>query len=397
MLFWAICATLSVVTIAMVLTPLLRRPPSADINPDTEFYKAQLQELDHDHATGLIDADAAATSRTEIARRLIAADKQVGRTVWTRRPLIAGIAATAVVIGTFATYASLGAAGYGDVPLGARHAAAEQARLNRPSQAAMQAAAPPLPLVEVSAEDQRTFDQLRQIVPNRPNDQDGWRLLALHEGNLRNFGAAAAAQAHLVGLLGDDVVTEELVYLADMLVAAAGGLVSSEAEAVADQIMARDPKNPAGLYYKGAVYYQTDRADIAFRLWRGIVAEGDPSSFHVSAARSQIQDAAFLAGEDKYTVPPAAGPTAQDIENASDMSPEDRQAMIAAMVSQLADRLATDGGTAAEWARLIAAQGVLGNLDQARDIYAEAIGVFGSSDAALTILRAAAEQAGITP
>jgi cytochrome c-type biogenesis protein CcmH len=64
------------------------------------------------------------------------------------------------------------------------------------------------------------------------------------------------------------------------------------------------------------------------------------------------------------------------------------------MVEQLAGRLASEGGTAAEWAQLITALGVLGDLDRAKAIYEEAATAFAGREADLALLREAAAAAG---
>ena len=64
------------------------------------------------------------------------------------------------------------------------------------------------------------------------------------------------------------------------------------------------------------------------------------------------------------------------MEAAAEMSVEDRMAMIEEMVAGLNDRLASEGGPAEDWARLIGAYGVLGRDDAARAILAEAREVF---------------------
>jgi cytochrome c-type biogenesis protein CcmH len=65
------------------------------------------------------------------------------------------------------------------------------------------------------------------------------------------------------------------------------------------------------------------------------------------------------------------------------------------MVARLSERLATQGGSAEEWARLIKAYGVLGETDRARAIWAEAQQLFGGNAADLEVVRAAATQAGV--
>ena len=100
----------------------------------------------------------------------------------------------------------------------------------------------------------------------------------------------------------------------------------------------------------------------------------------------------------RYELPPretARGPSAADIEAAEDMDPEARRGMIRGMVAQLSDRLATEGGTAEDWARLINAYGTLGERAQAARIWDEAQSVFADSPERLATVRGAAEAAGV--
>ena len=113
--------------------------------------------------------------------------------------------------------------------------------------------------------------------------------------------------------------------------------------------------------------------------------------------------AATLAGGGLVAVPTetvyglaAVATDADAVAAAQDMSDEDRNAMIQGMVDRLADRLATEGGTPEEWARLITALGVLGQTDRAKAIWTEAKAVFADQPAALDVLTAAALQAGLS-
>jgi cytochrome c-type biogenesis protein CcmH len=81
--------------------------------------------------------------------------------------------------------------------------------------------------------------------------------------------------------------------------------------------------------------------------------------------------------------------------NAADMTPQERMEMIRGMVENLNDRLANEGGTAAEWAQLIAALGNLGETDRAAAIWGEAQQVFAARPDDLGTVRAAAERAGV--
>ena len=270
----------------------------------------------------------------------------------------------------------------------------DQARANRPSQQEAEAATPPLPLPDVPEDYLASVDQLRAIVPTRPDDLQGWELLAYHEAQLRRYAAAAAAQDRVIALKGDDATSEDLIRYADLLVAAADGFVSPEAEAVVETILTRDPENIAGRYYMGALFDRTDRPDLALRLWRGILESGAPESFHIAAARAQVGNTAFRAGVD-YAPPPPQEAGLDDLLGQAPEDTEARAAMIEGMVAGLADRLATQGGPVTDWARLITSYGVMGRTEDARAILAEARDVFGASQDALDVLDEAATAAGL--
>jgi len=396
MIFWIICGVLALVVAGIVTAPLWRGVSDVSEDPDVAFYRAQLEELDRDVERGTIDAAEAERSRIEVQRRLLAADARVMQTARsTPSPVLAGGIALVLVALGLGAYWQLGAIGYPDLPLRARLAQSDEMRLNRPDQAALQAAALPPVAPDVPADYLASVETLRKLVPTRPEDLKGWELLAYHEAQLREFPAAIEAQARVMALKGDAVTLDDKRLMVDLMVTAADGLISPEAEVIVREMLAEAPDDQAALYYMGALYYQTDRADVALRLWKPIVAEGDPQSFYVAAARSQIEDAAFRAGDENYTLPGVRGPNASDIANASGMSDGDRQDMIRGMVSQLATRLADEGGPASEWARLIGAYGVLGEVDKATEIWLEASDVFAGSVGAMETLRAAADAAGV--
>ncbi len=396
MLFWIVCTMMSLAVLATISMPLLRPAAAQQENPDIAIYKAQLAELDRDIARGLLSKDEAEQARTEVARRLLAASKA---DVSTRKSgvspeLAAGLVAATLAI-TFSTYWYIGAPGYPDLPLAERIARGDEMRANRPSQMSLEKAAPELPAVEAPQEYLDAVTELRAVAPNRPNDLQAWELLARHEAELRNFAAARQAQERVIAIKGADSDLDDQLLLLDLMVTAANGIVSPEAEALARQMLEADGNIPAARFYLGALFDQTDRPDIAVRFWRDMAENGDPSTFHVARARDLIENAAFRAGIE-YTLPEIRGPSAADIAAAQDLSPEEQAQMISGMVSALSDRLATEGGTSRDWARLITALAVLGDEVGAREVWAEAQEVFGTSERDLTVITEAATEAGLT-
>lgn len=395
-MFWMICIAMALVVAAVLAAPLLRSSEADTAPPEMAIYKGQLAEVDRDVERGVLNANEADRARTEISRRLLAsarADRPIGTAPLGLNKKVAAGMTAALLLLAIVVYADLGAPGEPDQPLAARLADAEAMRNSRPAQAALEAAAPaPLP-VDAPADYLEQIAQLRMLVPTRPDDLQGWTLLAYHETQLRNYAAAAVAQARIVALKGDAVTDEDLQMQADLLISAANGVISPEAEAVARTMVARDEASIPGRYYLGALYDQTGRPDIAFRIWRPLVESGD-ASFHSDLARAQIESAAARAGVE-YRLPDTPGPAAADIAAAQDMSEEDRQAMIGGMVNRLADRLSSQGGPAPDWARLISAYGVLGDKEAAAAVWAEAQQTFKDDAAAIQALQTAAQSAGL--
>ena len=412
MVFWIVAFVMTAAVTALILLALRRGGEEQQAaEADIRVYRDQLKEVERDLARGLLTEAEAETTRVEVSRRLLEADRAASGPADGREApgvatgAIAALTAVTLVGGAFGLYQWLGAPGYPDLPLATRIEAAETARANRPDQAAAEAevsAMPRLP-AEASEEYLQLMERLRATVAERPDDVQGHRLLARNEAALGNFVAARAAQERVLELLGDGATAQDYADYADLLELAAGGYVSPQAEAVIARVLERDPGNGAARYYTGLLMVQTGRADLAFRVWDELLGQSRPTDPWVPPIRAQIRDLAQIAGVRDYEPPamraataaPGAGPTAEQMEAAAEMTAEERMEMIRGMVDGLSDRLATEGGPPEDWARLIGALGVLGNAEQARAIADEAEEVFAGNDAALSLIAEARMRAGL--
>ncbi|WP_172294305.1 c-type cytochrome biogenesis protein CcmI [Pseudoruegeria sp. HB172150] len=404
MLFWIVSSIL-VTVIAVLLVLALMRTRASDDAPseafDMQVYRDQLKEVDRDLARGTMSTEETERVRVEVSRRLLEADRaaQIANT-GTSAPshvTYAGAGLTVLLLaGAFLLYRQIGAPGYPDLPLNARLAAAEDRMQNRPSQEMAETAAdlnrpgPP----ELDANYAELMTRLRNAMEENPDDQRGLQLLAANEARIGNFAAAYAAQQHLIEVKGDAATATDYSDAADMMILAADGYVSPEAERLLQQALTRDPGDGPARYYYGLLYAQTGRPDLAFRTWRALLADSPPDAPWVSPLTQQMPALARAAGE-RWTMPTMRGPTAEDIEAAGEMTAEERQGMIRGMVDGLAARLADEGGPPEDWARLIGALGVLGETEQASAIWTEAQTVFADLPDGLATVRAAAVQAGV--
>ncbi|MFO1209535.1 MAG: c-type cytochrome biogenesis protein CcmI [Amaricoccus sp.] len=406
-LFWGIAALVAAGCAGLVFAPLVRAGagPARRASYDLQVHRDQLREVEADLARGILSADEAAATRIEVSRRLLAAaDAEAAEAAGGAAPRrLSRVAAPAMVAGlvaaAFGLYAWLGGAGAPDAPLAPRLAEAAAARAGRPSQAEAEAAvarqqdAPPP--VAVSANDLELIGKLEDALKTRPDDLAGHRLLAQTLASIGNWAPARAAQDQVVALLGDKATARDLVDLAELSILAAGGYVSPEAEQALSRALVLDPHDQVGRYYSALTLMQGGRPDLAYRIWSGLLAEGPADAPWAEGARAGAAEAARQAGIAPDAA--AAGPTQSDVDAAQALPPDQRQAMIEGMVAQLSDRLATQGGPPADWARLIRSLGVLGRRDEAAAILAEARQKHAGDPAGLAEIEAAGRDAGLGP
>ncbi len=406
MTFWIITIAMSALVVVLLARALTRGQGIVVADPaeyDLKVYRDQLAEVERDVARGVIAAQDAERTKTEISRRILASDasrRDASGAKQASQPVVIAILAALLMGGSLAIYAWQGQPGYGDLALKDRKALAEQMRETRPKQQVVVDGLPPfVPAADISAETLTLMERLRETVSGRPNDLEGHTLLARYEASLGNFVAAAKAQEGVLRIKGADITAEDISEYGELLVFAAGLFVSPEAEVAFREALARDENDGRARYYVGLMMYQTGRPDISFRLWDALLRRGPADAPWIEPILAQIEEVAYLAGVN-YTVPTigagaAPGPSIEDIEAASEMTPQERMEMIGGMIDGLSSRLATEGGPPQDWARLITSLAIMGNPDQSLAVFSNAMEVFADDAGALDIIRAAGSQAGV--
>ena len=396
--FWLLAGLALAVCVAAMAAALRAGARPGDA-PDVAVYRDQLRELDRDAARGTLAPEEAEAARAEVARRLIAAADAAPAARAPGRPWLGlALVAVPVVAVTFGTYLAIGAPGYADMPLRDRVARIEERRAARPGQVAAEAQAPVPPAPE-DPEVARMADELKAVLAGRPDDLRGWRLAVRTQVRLGDLAAAWRSQDRVVALLGEAAAGEDFALLGELMVLAAGGYVSPEAESALAEATRREPGNGTARYYAGLMFAQQGRPDRAWAVWRALLADSAPDAPWLDAVYARIEAVSVAAGEPTPLVelPRPRGPSEADVAASEDLSPEARVAMIGGMVDGLASRLAAQGGPPEDWARLITSLGVLGRTADAASVYAEARSVFAEDPAGLDAVSRAAERAGMTP
>ncbi|MFT3690057.1 c-type cytochrome biogenesis protein CcmI [Paenirhodobacter sp.] len=399
MLFWIVAAALTVAIAALFGLAMLRRHPAEEdttASHDMQVYRDQLAEVERDLTRGVLAPAEAERARIEISRRMLEADRQerAGAGLGARAGAaprgvtIAAFAGVALVLlGAFGGYLTLGIAGYPDQPLAERIASAEELYRSRPTQdeAERRAAATRPALPAPDPQFTELMDKLRSAVAQRPNDPVGLQLLARNEMILGNYTAGWQAQRRLIAVKGDTATAADYAQLGEDMVVAAGGLVTKQAEEVFATALQKDPREGLSLYYIGLMMAQNGRGDRAFRLWDGLMRNTPADAPWQEPIRQNIRQLAWVAGEENYQMP-GTGPSAEDMQAAAGLSPEERMEFVRGMVERLNDRLAAQGGPVADWAKLVSSLRMLGEVERANAIATEARGKFAADPAAVKMI-----------
>jgi cytochrome c-type biogenesis protein CcmH len=145
-------------------------------------------------------------------------------------------------------------------------------------------------------------------------------------------------------------------------------------------------------YFQGLAAAQHDERESARAIWSSMMAEL-PDGSKVKAAVAEKIALLDAPDEPGQAAEGSANP-AQAPRPAA--APADaQQQMIAAMVARLANRLATQGGSAEEWGRLIRAYKVLNDSDKARVALADARKALAGDAAGESQIAALAQELGL--
>jgi cytochrome c-type biogenesis protein CcmH len=342
MMLWFVFALMTVAAIFAVLWPLggVKRPQQ-DAS-EAVVYGDQLAELDRDVSAGLINISEAEAARLEISRRLLAAadnrrEPPTGSNIKLRRAA-AIVALVGLPVIAVALYYPLGSPGLGDFPL------AQRARTTEPTQ----------PLDNLVA-------QVEQHLEKNPADGRGWSVLAPVLARLGRFDDAIRAFRNSITYNGESA--ERRADLGEALVAAAGGVVTTEAKVEFERALALDADEVKASYFMGLAAEQDGHATEAASIWRAMLAKAPANA----PWRSLVQSALVRVGGS-----PAPQLSDDAVAAAKNMNETDRGAMIRSMVERLAGRLKQNGEDVDGWLRLVRAYMVMGDAEKARSALTDA-------------------------
>ncbi|MFG1418894.1 c-type cytochrome biogenesis protein CcmI [Xanthobacter sp. V0B-10] len=374
-------ALMTAIAALAVLWPLSRaRALKGEREGDLAVYRDQLAEIDRDRESGRLPPEQAEAARTEVARRMLAADaagaaEAGAQEGGTRRRRAAAVMALLVVplLGA-GLYLYLGSPGLPGAPLAERLAA-------------------PADRGDVAI----LVRKVEEHLARNPDDGAGYEVLAPIYLRLGRLDDAARAHAQAIRMLGPTALRYSA--LGEVLVMSANGIVTADALRAFQDAVKLDPDEPRASYFLGLAAEQDGRAADAAAIWSAMLARTPADAPYLPLLRKALARVQGAAGEgsgaEKAPAAAAPGPSAADVANAAAMSAGDRSTMIRGMVQRLQDRLSAAPEDLDGWLRLARAFKVLGEGEKAKGALASARAAFAGNAEALARIDAAEKDLGL--
>lgn len=262
--FWFLAAALMAVTMAGLLWPLLRQPSGATVSDRPapalrEIYRDQLRELDTDLRAGTLSPARHEQAREELARRLLDdADEPTiaARSQRSSTPLAAALLALLP----------------GAAILLYLHLGNPVALWDASDMHALEDGQHELSVAQIEG----MVNQLATRLQNKPDDPEGWSMLARSYTALQRYDDAAAAYAKAIAL-APDVAALRSDY-ADVLASLSGGSLEGPAMEQIQRALALDADDPKGLALAASAAAERGETAQAIRYWEHLYRLLPPDS-----------------------------------------------------------------------------------------------------------------------
>lgn len=331
MIFWSITIAVTAIACAALLYAALGRAVNAAMpagGDSDRHFRALLAGIDADLASGKLGPAEAEAARGELAREVLRSRADASprpRQDLPKSAFAAGVAGIAAL--SFGLYTVLGSPDLPSQPLATRPELAAQ-----------------------SLDMDTAIARIEAALAENPDDLRGWSVVGPAYMSLGRFADAENAFRNVLALGGADAGVQ--TQLATSLLAQGEESGVAEAQQLLRSAVAADATAPLPRLYLAAELMRIKAYAEAAGYWQQAIdlAQGDEP--WLAAAQQG------LAAANNDGVDPAAA---------------EQQEMIAGMVSGLAERLASEGGSIEEWTRLVRSYLVLGDTDKAQAAFDAAV------------------------
>lgn len=300
---WAIALAMLLLALAGLLWPLLREPAAVVLQADPggserlrRLYRAQRDELEREHQRQSLSAEDRAEALEELERRLLNELDQLARL--TDRALPDGCWQGRVAAGVLSVLLPLGALGL-------------YLQVGDPIAAATLATTPSDNHTAAGADAEAMVARLEERLRLRPDDLEGWMVLARSRDVMEQYDAATLAYRHALELAERQQAPVGLqarlhADLADALASARGGALDAPVLQMLQRALALDPAQPKALALAGTAAVRQGDLEGARAHWQRLLALLEPGSDMALRVQSDLDRLGGTMGVKDASPRPAA-------------------------------------------------------------------------------------------
>jgi cytochrome c-type biogenesis protein CcmH len=358
---WIACSGLLLVSLAAIILQVLRSKEQGKSGHNAVIYHDQLREIKTDVERGLLGKIEAEALKSEIKQRLDKAQGEVisantyGLKVSSYKLNIAVLIVMIIPLASFSLYSHLGSPKNPDLPFSKRQILS--------------------PVDTVDDQMNLLLTKLKKRLETQPDKIDGWLLLGQSLANLKRYAEASVAFKRAFKI--DPKRAEIAASAAETGFMAVDGKFTAEIREFFQIALELNSQEHKALYYLGLDFFLQKKYTEAIQSWVDLVAFSSVGAPWLDNVRQRLIEAS-TAGNLKISdfkpsnIAPLAtreskqvGPTVKDIEDANEMSNQDRNAFIRSMVERLSERLKNEPNNLSGWRRLARSYKVLGEFEKA--------------------------------
>ncbi len=338
-LLYIIFILLALIVISFTFMPIFQKKDSQETkhSSEQEFYKAQLKDLERDKKNNVINDEDAEEKRVEIAKRLLSCDgisKTDPSHSSQKKAYSQAISLSLITLSfTFLLYLFLG-----NPKLEGQAYADRISNPDNPQAMALMV--------------QQVEDRIRLA----PDDGKAWEVLAPIYSRTNQLQKASFAWQKTIELLG--ATPERVTAYAQFDIQAREGFVTDEVYEQLKTIEKNGSQYPQIIYFLAMAEGQRNQEQNALTRLTELAQSAPDNAPWLSHVKSLIENIQTQAETSLNN------PTQEEIIAIQGLAAEDQKTMINTMVDGLENRLFNEGGSEAEWQRLIRSLKVLKAQDR---------------------------------
>ncbi len=341
-----------------------------------DHYKGQLNELENDIQSGVIDGESAVPARLEIERRILRA---AAFDTTSDHSIVADLDGVSSDQGLLLSPVALGAGVLVMIFSVIIYSLKGSPSLESSPGVRIQRGAEHI--IEGGPTINQAIKQIQKRLKENPADAKGYEILGRTAGSIGEYSISANAYMSLIALQPQEPRWQ--IQALETMLSMSGGAFAPASKMMLSRLLENTPDHPAGQFYLGVMYARGGNFDQARGIWTALKARSAPNAPWLSDLNNQLANLPRQLNQ-KFSMPQL---TQEQIQEVEAMPAQERGAFLESMVMRLEEKVQQNPNDLEGWLMLIRSFHARGQLDKARESSEKALAVFSGNQKALSAIQ----------